>query len=1248
MAPSVSSKNLKGSTELTVIAKIKPGLVEIPDPMSYSTRLERLLDVLFNQRKNSVEVGNTGFVGPLEQLRSLHFVHWAIIDQGTRLLLTVAFDKPWEPYMRSIVDDAGPILDVIFFHCEGYEGSTTRHGYLNFAEWVRARQQTTNFFFADFPELAVDDIRYLQKLKSLHDGASTGPSDGFALEAHVDAPRPRNDVSRLLKTVLGLYRLKSYYPESGDVLIANGGDASYSDRSIFNRAVRQIAQGFSPTPLTDAIPVHITDAYNDFAPWYEAVLKRDKPESVRATFPPDDAIQGNIRTGYDRMSDGCVVLLKFTPRPPTQISGPPPLLTYLTNNVTTEANAISAAVKRNVSFTYTGLKALGLSQAELDSLPNEFREGMEARAGLLGDVCSNHPEQWAMPSRNWPERSTNGARIGLSAVDAVVTLQTQRTSVEQIDALALLRPELEALVREGAQILHVQPLQRYESRWGKQDGLYREHFGFVDGLSQPKPVEELNLRDLREGPGLPFDNSVSAGEIFVGLPNDHGDTPLPASQSDLLKNGSFLVMRKLAQDVPAFEAFVNQPGSSLGRDAIKGLLMGRRPDGTPLATAPSGTDRNSFDYSNDADSKGQGGCPFQAHVRLANPRLPTTATVHGKPKRTPRIVRRGFSYGPPLDSSEAPAERGLVFMAYVSDIAEQYEVIQRWLNGGNSTGLHSSQNDPITGPGAPPKPPGAPAQPLDPGAPTEVLRAPFRFQDGGIVKTLPPIPTPFVTLEWGMYLFTPSMAGLRRLCEVAANPSSPLAGTLAAGGALLQGLIAKDDPLEWKKLLEGQGEREKAIAVWAAIRERGGVLKTKYGTLVGREAYALEVLKDETRFSAREYWLRMKGSSIPMHLGMDAAPLPKAVCPMRQGSRPDQTYVDDVATGVIDYPRESIANPFLYRISRAEAFRAAYATTIAVMRQGAPDGTGRQLADLFVVGEAVIALLSKRWFGIPDGEHMKLGGQLKNATDEAAYCPSDFTYAAQYLFRPNPDSWTIDLAKQRGAVVTDAATSFVEAELPNPTHPFIQFLHNEAMRAAPDDAGALIVRSLVGAVDGFVAANWGSFVTTISAWVKTQELWGIQAQYEREIQSLAAAAKDTTDLSGLLGGPAPAPAFPPLVERIFKSLRVLPVPAWLHRTVLQRTTLGSVQLEPGDRVVLNLGSAALDRETNSILFGGRYTEDKKGPGPDQTPRHACPAQEMAIGVLTGMIVAVLERKAIRAESQLAISFVPFPAPAATV
>src|SRR6478672_3295117 len=50
-----------------------------------------------------------------------------------------------------------------------------------------------------------------------------------------------------------------------------------------------------------------------------------------------------------------------------------------------------------VAFTYAGLEALGVPQASLDSFPPEFREGMAARAAILGDTGESSPENWEKP-----------------------------------------------------------------------------------------------------------------------------------------------------------------------------------------------------------------------------------------------------------------------------------------------------------------------------------------------------------------------------------------------------------------------------------------------------------------------------------------------------------------------------------------------------------------------------------------------------------------------------------------------------------------------------------------------------------------------------------------------------------------------------------------------------------------------------------------------------------------------------------
>src|ERR687890_324197 len=50
-----------------------------------------------------------------------------------------------------------------------------------------------------------------------------------------------------------------------------------------------------------------------------------------------------------------------------------------------------------VAFTYSGLKALGVPQASLDSFAPEFRQGMAARAAELGDVGESDPSNWEQP-----------------------------------------------------------------------------------------------------------------------------------------------------------------------------------------------------------------------------------------------------------------------------------------------------------------------------------------------------------------------------------------------------------------------------------------------------------------------------------------------------------------------------------------------------------------------------------------------------------------------------------------------------------------------------------------------------------------------------------------------------------------------------------------------------------------------------------------------------------------------------------
>ena len=47
-----------------------------------------------------------------------------------------------------------------------------------------------------------------------------------------------------------------------------------------------------------------------------------------------------------------------------------------------------------VAFTWNGLKALGVDETSLATFPEEFKQGMPARADILGDTGANHPDNW--------------------------------------------------------------------------------------------------------------------------------------------------------------------------------------------------------------------------------------------------------------------------------------------------------------------------------------------------------------------------------------------------------------------------------------------------------------------------------------------------------------------------------------------------------------------------------------------------------------------------------------------------------------------------------------------------------------------------------------------------------------------------------------------------------------------------------------------------------------------------------------
>lgn len=1213
MTPDIVTRNLQGSSDLTLVAPVKRGLVDLLDTRTYESRLRAVLDTLNTLRKTSREHSLVRpFSDSTDRIRTITDLRMAILDDGRTLMLSVTFDRPWEPYLRIIWRDVGTLLDLIFCNCEGYPVSTVS-SFAVYGAWVRQARTNTRFFYRP-TDGTFDDLSYLRQVERLQravpDGSAPAPDPALAA-ARVLAADPaetaRQTVARHfaasarlgLQAVSVLYRLTDLY-------------RSAEDESILLRAARELLREFQL--VTPHLPAAARQRFDAQLAWYAREAPRPQPRQPAAAplvFRTEKigahGIQRGILEGYGDLTHGCVALIGGID--PASAAA---FLARVRREIATEgAAAPPDGIHVNVAFTAHGLRRLGLAEADLEGcFPHEFLDGMGRRAGLIGDVRGNHPLRWALPERNWPAPvldpvTGRAARVQMETVHAALHLyldDRDRIAFEA-DPHPRLQARLKALTDDLAPlaVLSVQALQR---RHFDLDGkrVARDHFHFVDGLSQPEVVVQEAAEPV---PNAAWSNRIGPGELLCGYPNDRGDPP---RRHPLTDDGSFLVVRKLRQHVPALDAALDaalaQPDLPAGMTApdLKSRLMGRTVDGDPLASPGSG---NAFDYGGDPFGAK---CPLEAHIRRANPRTPSDH--HGQ-ATVPRIVRRGMSYGPRIDETADPqAERGLVFMAYNASIAEQFEVVQRWLSGGNSTGVLSDHSDPLLG------------------VPRLDEERSFRFHDGKRVHRVrldaadDAESRPFVQLEWGAYFFAPSrpaLEWLERQAGGAVAASGPAESVLMRGAALIAALEARQksgeraEPLrhEWKVLLEDAQSRAcgDTEAVWTAIRQRpGGVLRTPYGVLVASRDAVDRVLDNaDGAFSVAGYGPRLQASIGSMFLGLDA-------------SDPE-------------YARQSSAtNATLLGLSRSTAFAEARRLTGALLAAlieqsrgtAQPASTWEATLDVREIADHTLAGLCDLWFFGPSGgaPHLERGGWRWDRADEAPpLYPGHFTAPSRYLFQPHPGATAEAEGQRRGASLLRAMRGFVaarsEPQAP-PLGPIARTIFDDPALAGGD----LRARTLLGTLIGFLPTVDGSFRSVMNEWLggaverltlcerlPTWTLWDLQNAY-------------------IAGGPpadvaaAYARAELTLLAPLLRTMQLRPVPEVVWRTATVPVQLGAVAVEPNERVVVGLVSAChqalvADRTDVCPVFGGDRRSAPERP-------HACPAAEAAVGVLLGMVAGLLE------------------------
>ncbi len=356
----------------------------------------------------------------------------------------------------------------------------------------------------------------------------------------------------------------------------------------------------------------------------------------------------------------------------------------------------------NVAFSFAGLRALGVPGRVLERFPEEFLQGMAERWLRLGDTGRSHPDWW-MPA--------------LRVLHVLVTVNAREASVRDTR-----RKRLEAEAVDAGFVV----ASALQTDVPPDDS---EHFGFRDGISQP------SIRDPRAGPWrrTESDPPIAPGEFVLGY-EDEGGT-VPAAPPEVGFNGSYMVVRKLEQDVDGFWEFI---AAEAGHDPerqewLAAKILGRWRDGTPLVLSPDAPrpERsgdlgwlNEFTYAHDFDGFA---CPIGAHIRRTNPR--DSMDREWRFSNRHRIIRRGMPYA-------ADGERGLVFACFQASIERQFEFMQsQWCGNGNAFGLGSDPDFIVGGPNG-------------------------KLTIQGRPPTLVPMRR-FVTTRGGDYFFVPGIGGLR-------------------------------------------------------------------------------------------------------------------------------------------------------------------------------------------------------------------------------------------------------------------------------------------------------------------------------------------------------------------------------------------------------------------------------------------------------------------------------------------------------
>lgn len=530
-------------------------------------------------------------------------------------------------------------------------------------------------------------------------------------------------------------------------------------------------------------------------------------------------IQGNILTAYGRIgfpkARYLVVNLTGDPTPASNKAGRNfirSLFPLVTTAIRWKSHKLPhfgpgkpierPKVTLNLAFSFWGLYRLGLSTRVLENMPNEFAQGMAARAIILGDSPdgTNITEAW---DPVWKEIGRHPQASGHILIMLSAQMDNAGNAVPELDEVTA---RIQQLCAESGGLLELMKGHNADGsgEWQDMSALMdelegepvpnaKEHFGFTDSISDPvfegqypPDVEAVKVRGNGKFSGGEW-KPLATGEFLLGYPDGAQEIPMSRLLRGFARNGTFIAYRKLQQNVVSFRTWVEQTAPEFGktfrisdpvaaRETLMAKIAGRWPDGAPLTLYP---DYEAWLLSAQASPDTLEGrreltnylyfddpigakCPLTSHTRRNNPR-DGNGPVFGAGNSNKcgtvltdrrRILRRGVPYGVCPPDAKSEGEHGIVILILCADLGRQFEFMQQqWVNYGVDANS-GNDTDPLIGLRGTSDRFIIPANPDD-------GHAPF------FAKSLPQ----FVETRGGDYYFMPSMSALSLLAMGVIDPT---------------------------------------------------------------------------------------------------------------------------------------------------------------------------------------------------------------------------------------------------------------------------------------------------------------------------------------------------------------------------------------------------------------------------------------------------------------------------------------------